>query len=381
MTAASSRFCGGAAAASSVCAAMQEAEHSFLRHVIPLRVHGPGPMTVLYRHAFIHQEHLIHRVLGALEAVPLPALPRMLLAEGFQRMLEGQIPQRDIRALFEEAESEAHRVILHAEFHADVARRQKDAHIYAAIKGDPLTRLLAYELRAACGYYAQMMALSSRPEEGAAALLRTLIAADIRTDPFLLDVMLKFDSLRRDLTTGERLEPCAPYVEEFVKECLLVERDAFGRFRFDARGDNRHLVHGIKINDITKTPKGFSVVLDPVLQQYGNFHLERKVVHQGRWVEYRLSCAKESHRVDPQLPLLETISANIQGEDNSGADNTVAGDATSPLEFIVRYDDPMCRRHKETSREKDAEKDHVEVFELAVEDTSRTFWERWFMDR
>ncbi|EAO00285.1 hypothetical protein C3747_14g88 [Trypanosoma cruzi] len=374
-----------AASSSSLDGTLQEVERCFLRHVIPMRVQGAGSAAALYRHAFLHQESLIQRVLGALESVPLPALPRMLLAEGFQRMLDGETPQRDIRALFEEAENEARRVLIQAESHSSVNSQHCDGHFYAAIKTNPLMRLLAYELRAACGYYAQIMSIRSQPEDGAAMLLRTLIAADIRTDPFLVDVMLKFAALRRNVDTGERLEACPSPVEEFVKECLLLERDAFGRFRFDARGDNRHLLHCIKLSDITRAPRDFAVLLDPVLRQHGNFCIQSTSVHQGRWMEHRLSCAEESHRVDPHLPLLETVEvpSNKESElsvgDAVGVAHGVSG--RPPLVFFVRYNDPMCRRHKETTREKGAEKDHLEVFELAVEDKSRTFWEKWFMDR
>ncbi|ESL10835.1 hypothetical protein TRSC58_01425 [Trypanosoma rangeli SC58] len=381
----SSSITPAASSSSSVDGALREVERSFLRHVIPLRVQGAGSVAALYRHAFLNQEHLIQRVLGALEAVALPTLPRMLLAEGFQRMLDGETPQRDIRALFSEAENEARRMLLQAEFHLDTVSRHPDGHLYAAIKSNPLTRLLAYELRAACGYYAQLMSIRSQPEDSAAALLRTLIAADIRTDPFLVDLMLKFATLRRNVSTGGRLETCLPPVEEFVKECLLLERDAFGRFRFDARGDNRHVLHCIKLADITKTPRDFAVLLDPVLQQYGNFHLQSTLVHQGRWMEHRLSCAEEVHRVDSRLPLVETVEVPAESESWVHIDSSFGvarrESEGSPLVLFVRYNDPICRRHKETTREKEAEKDHMEVFELAVEDTSRSFWEKWFMDR
>nr|CCD14113.1 unnamed protein product [Trypanosoma congolense IL3000] len=155
-----------------------------------------------------------------------------------------------------------------------------------------------------------------------------------------------------------------------MKECLLLERDAFGRYRFDPRGDNRLLVHCIKLDDTTKTPTSFSVVLDPLFRQYGNFTLDRKEVFQGRWVEHRLSCGEEMHRVDEKLPLLETVEVR---DDVSGIDDN--------LTFIVHYNEALCARHKETSLEKEAAIAHVEVFELALEDPSRGFWERWFMDR
>ncbi|AAZ10308.1 uncharacterized protein TEOVI_000771700 [Trypanosoma equiperdum] len=305
--------------------------------------------------------------------VPLPALPRMLLAEGFQRMLEGQSPQRDLRALFEEAEMEAHRLLLDM----DLAwrRQQPESHLYAAIRHDPLSRLLAYELYAICGYYVQLMSISGSPEVGAAALLRTLIASDVRTDHLLQHTTLRFEALPRDVVTGERLHPCEAPVEAFVKECLLLERDAFGRFRFDPRGDNRLLMHCLKLDDIVKTPKSFSVVLDPLVRRYGNFDLDRAVVYQGRWMQHRLACREEEHRVDERLPLLETVGVkNSTGEADTSGFN-------EDLTFIVRYNDPICRRHKETSLEKEADKCHVEVFELAVEDTARTFWEKWFLDR
>ncbi|KAH8605398.1 hypothetical protein ERJ75_001607000 [Trypanosoma vivax] len=290
-------------------------------------------------------------------------------------MLEGQSPQRDVRVLFEEAEMEAHRLLLDTEWSR--RRHQADAHLYAAIKHNPLSRLLAYELYAVCGYYVRLMGISSQPEEGAAALLRTLIASDIRTDYLLQQTMLRFESLRRDVETGERLEDCETSVEEFVKECLLLERDAFGQFRFDARGDNRHLLHCIKLEDIAKSPKSFAVVLDPLVKQQGNFTLQRTAVYQGRWMEHRLACGVESHRVDDRLPLMETVRVADPLEDESKSSPA----ASEELSFIVYYDDPVCRRHKETALEKATERAHVEVFELAVEDKNRSFWEKWFMDR
>ncbi|CCW68855.1 unnamed protein product [Phytomonas sp. Hart1] len=353
-------------------------ERSFLRKLIPFRIIATGSMASVLRHVFLEHESLIALFLGSLEHVPLPTLPRMLLAEGFQRLLEGIYPQRELRGLFEEAEIEIRKILYDLDFDATGRRgvykqtsstfSSDELRAYNAVQIDPLTRLLAFELRAVCVYYSKLLAVSSKPEIEAAVMLRTLIASDLRTDCLLTDVILAFEQHQRDKYTGKPLEPVPSGVADFVKESLLLERDAFGKFRFDARGDNRHLLHNIKLDDVTKTQESFSLLLDPVLQRNGNFILKNYLVYSGRWTRYEVSCSEEDPRVDLILPAVETLSVR---DDMTG----------KPSQIIVQYTEPVCRRHKTNARESKANLDHVEIFEIANENRNRTFWEKFFMDR
>lgn len=354
------------------------AEHSFLRHVVPFHVQGSGPASTLLRHSFLQQGRLITRVFRALEEVPLPSLPRMLLAEGLQQLLDGDVPQRRLRELFEEAEVECRKMLLQLDYDASGSPvysgggrdqwQAEEAARWTAVQKDPLSRVLAYELRAACGYYAQLMSVSSAPFQPAAMLVRTLLSSDVRTDDYLVKLFLNFEQHPRNTDTGERLEQLPTAVAEMVKEMLLLERDVFGTYRFDARGDNRQLVHCLKLSDITKTPRDFAVLMDPVMQQYGNYRVEKTVVHGGRWMEYRVTCGAEDHRIDPGLPVLETVGTKdeITGRDMS---------------MIVLYDEAICQRHKTSSKEERGNYGHTEVFELAIEKKNRTFLEAFFLDR
>ncbi|CAM36810.1 conserved hypothetical protein [Leishmania braziliensis MHOM/BR/75/M2904] len=337
-----------------------------------MRVYSSGPPSIYLRHAFLHQDRLIRCFLGALEAVPLPSLPRMLLAEGFQRMLEGDAPQRELRELFEDAEVECRKTLLQMGVNEDGRRAHhdpRDREAWHAVTHDPLRRLLAYELRAACSYYARLMAVSSNPYVSAAVGVRTIIASDVRTDNLLVKMTLKFDRHPRNVETGERLGEAMPLVvEELMKELLLLERDAFGCFRFDPRGDNHHLVHSLKLADMTKTPQSYSIMLDPLMKRYANYCIERKEVHKGRWNQYKVHCGPEDHRIDQVLPPFESVVAK----------DPITGGA---LNMIVHYDEPICLRHKQSSREEKGNFGHTEVFELAIEQKNRTFWERHFLDR
>ncbi|TPP52933.1 hypothetical protein CGC20_27295 [Leishmania donovani] len=351
-------------------------ERSFLRNLIPMRVYSSGPPSIYLRHAFLNQDRLIRRFLGALETVPLPSLPRMLLAEGFQRMLEGDVPQRELRELFEDAEVECRKMLLHMDVSKGGHRRYHDSHAdprdqetWHAVRHDPLRRLLAHELRAACSHYARLMAVSSSPYVPAAVIVRTIIASDVRTDNFLVKMTLAFERHPRNVETGERVgEAMPPVVEELMKELLLLERDAFGCFRFDPRGDNHHLVHSLKLADMTKTPRSFSIMRDPLMKRYGNYRVECEEVHKGRWNQYKVHCGPEDHRIDPALPLFESVVAT----------DPITGGA---LNMLVHYDEPICLRHKHSSREEKGNFGHTEVFELAMDVTNRTFWERYFLDR
>lgn len=355
--------------------AASERERSLLRNLVPMRVYSSGPASVYLRHAFLHQDRLIGRFLGALEAVPLPSLPRMLLAEGFQRMLEGDVPQRELRELFEDAETECRKMLLHLDvseggYHPyhDPQTSPRERAAWLAVARDPLCRLLAYELRAASSHYARLMAVSSDPYVPAAVIVRTIIASDLRTDDFLVKHALDFEKHPRNVETGDRQGPAMPPEQEgLMRELLLVERDAFGCFRFDPRGDNHHLVHSLKLSDITKTPQAYSVIMDPVVRRYGNFCVETEEVYQGRWRQYKVHCGPEDHRVDPALPLYETVTTR----------DAITG---GTLRMLVHYDEPICLRHKPSAREEKGNFGHTEVFELAVEDRNRTF-ERFFLDR
>ncbi|KPA73431.1 hypothetical protein ABB37_09875 [Leptomonas pyrrhocoris] len=362
-----------AAAGSATAAA---AERSFLRNLIPMRVYATGLASAYLRHAFLQQDRLIHRFLGALEQVALPSPPRMLLAEGFQRMLEGESPQRELRELFEAAEVESRKLLLQLDVsgtgeavYRSPQTDPRERAAWRAVAVDPLARVLAYELRAAAGYYARLMSVSSDPNTPAAVQVRTIIASDVRTDDFLVKTMLAFDDWARDVETGERVgAPMPPAIEEMVKELLLLERDAFGVFRFDPRGDNHHLVQALKLKDVTKTPKSFSVLLDPVMQAYGNFSLKVEEIYTGRWRQYTLHCAPEDHRIDAALPLFETVIAKDAITDGE-------------VSLLVRYDEPICFRHKAASKEEKGGYGHTEVFELAMENPNRTYWEKYFLDR
>ncbi|KAK7196848.1 hypothetical protein NESM_000625900 [Novymonas esmeraldas] len=378
----SSSSSGGAAAAASAAAAstasscVTDTERSFLRNLIPMRVYSSGPASTYLRHAFLHREELIRRFLGALEAVPLPSLPRMLLAEGFQRMLEGDVPQRDLRELFEDAETECRKMLLSLDASASGRHPYHDPHTspreretWHAVAHDPLRRLLAYELRAVSSFYARHMAVSSSPYTPAAVIVRTIIASDVRTDNLLVKATLELERHPRDPETGERRGPAlSPAVEEAVKELLLLERDCFGSFRFDPRGDNHHLVHSLKLADMTKTPQSYSVMLDPVMQRYGNYCITCEEVHKGRWKHYTVHCGAEDHRIDPALPPFESVTTT----------DAITGGETR---LLVHYDEPVCLRHKASTREERSNVGHVESFELAIEDKNRTFWERYFLDR
>ncbi|GET85587.1 hypothetical protein, conserved [Leishmania tarentolae] len=376
-TSASSSFPSAAVLSPPVpSAAAADSERSFVRNLIPMRVYSAGPPSVYLRHAFLNQDRLIHRFLGALEAVPLPSLPRMLLAEGFQRMLEGDVPQRELRALFEDAEVECRKMLLHMDVNKGGHRRYQDPSAdphdrdaWHAVKHDPLRRLLAHELRAACSHYARLMAVSSTPYVSAAVIVRTIIASDVRTDNLLVKMTLAFERHPRNLETGERIGEAMPLVvEELMKELLLLERDAFGSLRFDPRGDNHHLVHSLKLADMTKTPQSFSIILDPVMRKYGNYCVECEEVHRGRWKQYKVHCGPEDHRIDPALPLFESVVAT----------DPITG---GPLNMLVHYDEPICLRHKQSTREDKGNFGHTEVFELAIDAPNRTFWERYFLDR
>lgn len=326
-------------------------QRSFLRSLIPFRYTGSGVPVEVLRAAFIRHEMLIPRVLGTLEVAPLPPMPRMMFAEGFQMMLGGRHPQREVRAMFEDASLGIRKWL----------NDDESEEAYNAI-----LRLLGYELLAAASYYFALTSITSAPQDAASIAARSVVTSDLKADRVISAHVVAFEDMERHVETGARPED--PMLDVLAQEMFLLERDAFGKHRFDFRGAKRHIFHHIEVESITKTDKSFSFLKDSIVRSHGNFSMESKIVHQGRWVEHRLWCNNEDTRVDAALPQNEVINLKSDGW---------------AATVRVNYSDPICERMMTTNSsikavETMTDIPHVEIFELAVPDRDSTFLERWF---
>lgn len=326
-------------------------QRSFLKSLVPFRYTGGGIPVDVIRWAFLRHEALIPRVLGTLEVAPLPAMPRMMFAEAFQMMLSGRHPQRDVRSMFEDSAVEMRRWL-----NDDTG---EEAY-------NPVLRLLAYELLAGASFYFALMSITSSPNAAAAIAVRSVVTSDLKSDRTLLGSIVAFEALERDIATGARPED--PILDVVVQEMLLLERDAFGKHRFDFRGAKRHILHHLEVESVGRTDLALALTKDAVLKGYGNFGMESKGVHQGRWIEHRLWCNEEDTRVDSTLPTTEPVK--------------MKGDGWEAI-VLLHFASPLCERMLTTHSsikavETMTDTQHVEVFELAVPDRDSTFLERWF---
>jgi hypothetical protein len=325
-------------------------QRSFLKSLIPFRYAGGGIPTDIIRSVFLRHEMLIPRLLGTLEVAPLPAMPRMMFAEAFQMLLSGRYPQREVRSMFEDSSVEM--------------RRWLNEDGLEAV--NPVLRLLGYELLAAASFYFALMSITSTPNAAASIAVRSVVTSDLKSDKTLLGSIVAFEELERDIATGARVED--PGLDVVVQEMLLLERDSFGKHRFDFRGSKRHILHHLEVESVGRTERSLALVKDPVMKGYGNFSTSEKVVHQGRWIEHQLWCNDEDSRVDSTLPLTERVKLSGDGWDAN---------------VLIDFGGPLCDRMLTTHSsikavETMSDVRHVEVFELAVPDRDSTFLERWF---
>eukprot|EP00796_Vickermania_ingenoplastis_P001454 gene1455-844_t len=204
----------------------------------------------------------------------------------------------------------------------------------------------------------------------------------------------------------------------FVHELLALERDCFGAFRFDPRGDNRHLLHLFQLKDVGKTWESFALLLHPLLRQSGNYVVSYRPIANARWWEFCVRCGQEDHRLIPNTPIPVPVTeggrdppqphsaqGTTQGDEAAPAPealplfeeirvSTSPENAASPLQsssmvrFMAYYNDPICHlRPGATEKEKRGNLQHTEVFELAVEsprDDEDMRWislNRWFRKR
>lgn len=338
--------------AASSAVASTAIQRSFFRSLVPFRYSGGvGVPADVLRGVFLRREMLIPRVFGTLEVAPLPAMPRMMFAEAVQMMLSGKYPQREVRSMFEDASVEMRRWL-----NDDTSG---DAE-------NPVLRLLGYELLAAASYYFAITSITSSPNAAASIAMRSVVTSDLKADQVMTRTALAFEALERNIETGARPED--PGLDVFCQEMFLLERDAFGKHRFDFRGAKRHLFHHFEVESVGKTLTTLALTKDPVFVSHANIHVEGKVVHQGRWTEHRVWCNEEDTRVDSTLPKVETV--NLQGDGWKAA-------------VQIHYADPVCERMMLTNPSAKAlealsDKQHIEVFELAVPDRHSTFLEKWF---
>lgn len=318
--------------------------HSLLRSLIPFIVTGAGPVANLYRAAFLHRQPLVRNMLQRLENLDTAINPRLVLAEAIQRLLQGTMFQRDIRPLFESAEIEFRR-----ELNATGCR----------CSTDPPYRLKTFELWMCAAFYVDMLSVSSDPFHGAEIRLYSGMASDIAKDELCTKLYLAFESEETRPTVPPEFRDC-------IGEMLLLERDVFGKFRFDSRRGAKYLTHSIRLDAVGHDKSTASLLHDPTILEYGNFHQQQREVGNGRWMEHTLWCGDEDHRLFDFLPPKEKI--------------TVAGEGWSH-EIILSYDTPLCTRtHEVDPALAKAGQAYVETFEIVIP-KKRSWLAKKFLDR
>lgn len=244
------------------------------------------------------------------------------------------------------------------------------------------------------------------------------------------DAFLSSFQQREVKSTDEGLEVCVPhskddtdigmysYTEEdlVVRELLLLERDCFGAYRFDSRGEHRHLFHVLHLEDVGKTWDSTSVLFHPVVREFGGFRLLCTPIANGRWVRLELSCEseeEEDHRLwmdnragkkaipagtycekcnayidhgkkevissdadatcsrrhdtlaslATPMPLFEEIRTC---EEEAGT--TASRSANKPIIFTAYYNKPICPIRMTASRQERKQNQlHTEIFDLAIQ--------------
>lgn len=232
-------------------------------------------------------------LLAALEKADLDATPRMMLAEGYQGIMEGKL-QRDIRSIFETAEMEC-RQAYHGKY---------EPHRM----GDPMYKLTAFQLWMAAGYWTRMFYISADPLPECSVFLHTKYTADIRRDEALSHVFLRTSSDigRRDLNDDEL---------SVIAETLLLERDMYGHYRFERRSDQQFFMQSLLSKDVGHNDDTSGVLqLRPVVD-HGNFVVEVKEKYDGRWRNVKVSCGDEAKLAPPWR---EEIVVDVSGHDLSG---------------------------------------------------------------
>ena len=317
-------------------------DFSILRKLVPLRLIGAGPVANLMSSAYINREPLIHMVLETLQEAPTDLPMRAAFADAFQRLLEGELPQRDLRRLFESIE---------------LQYRNKLNFSEGQWKYDPSFRLAGFQLRLAAMYYGTMLGISATPQDTTETCIRAMINSDIGQEPIFTDIFRAFEEVdRRPLVPEE--------YKKFIGEMMILERDAFGIFRLDGRGNGQRFVHCIKTCDIGNSHETVKILNEPTVEENGNFFL---IIDESnpRWIAYELMCGREDHKVLPDLPDSEFISVRGEGWHHK-------------VEIV--YNSPIVTS-RVASAGKRGDEQCTEKFELNVEDKQRSFFEKFFLDR
>ena len=319
-------------------------EFSVLRKLVPLRLIGAGPVANLLSSAYLNREPLIHMVLGTLEDSQIDLPIRAAFADAFQQLLEGEAPQRDLRRMFEAIE---------------LQYRSKLNFEEGQWKYDPAFRLEAFQQRMAALYYATMLGVSATPQDTTETSLRAMLNSDIGVQEGI------FTDIFRALEDSEKRPLLPPEYRKFIGDMAILERDVFGMYRLDGRGNGQRLIHCIKASDVGQSHDSVQLLSDPTIEEHGNFFLIEDDSNP-RWVSYELMCGNEDHKVLPDLPDTEYIS--VSGE---GWKHKVQLIYNSPL--VTKR---LVHAHKLRTGDQCTEK-----FELNVTDKNRSFFERFFLDR
>uniref|UniRef100_A0A7S1MS21 Uncharacterized protein n=2 Tax=Neobodo designis TaxID=312471 RepID=A0A7S1MS21_NEODS len=247
---------------------------SLFRRCVPFKFYASGPVAAVAQRTFERYPHTFTLALEALEELDTAPLPRMMMAEALQAMAQGNVEQRVVRELFEQAELAAR----------DEANGGLDHERWVI---DPEYRLWTYQLHMAAGYWERMLRVQHQPWMEAQYFIDYRYAGDVSKDGVIkrfTDMMLSEDG-RGEITDD---------IDDLYEMIFILERDLYGQFRLDKRSDQLFMIHSLKITEVGRNPETAEAILGGVkaVQRAGHFDI-RMEEQQGRWKQYFVSCKPE----------------------------------------------------------------------------------------
>lgn len=270
---------------------------SILRKLVPFKFDCCGPVAEVARSIFERHPHLFPYMLATLQSMDTAAEPRIEFADALQQLMDPRVAQGQLRKAFEKAEASARREFFMSYY--DKSRAEEDFNY----------RLDNIQLVGATSFWSRMFRIDAEPIVDAIGVISHLYAADVRRDPCMNSLVTNLvtqstrDALRAD-----------PKKIKFVEDCLILERDIFGAFRFDKFANRVHVFHSISEDVLGETDETYGLISDiDAMTTHGHFTIDERPSYDGRWRQIRITCRPEEEESAPWRDYVhsETIGRRI----------------------------------------------------------------------
>lgn len=153
---------------------------------------------------------------------------------------------------------------------------------------DPEYKMMTGQLAMGAGWWARMFLVHHQPWIEAEEFVNMRYGSDVRRD----ETISQYTRLLLEEAGREKLNED---MHELFKDIFILERDLYGQYRFDRRGDQVFLLQSVKMADVGRNDESAVAIIGELDSVVKAGHFDVKLTNvQERWKQYCVTCKPET---------------------------------------------------------------------------------------